>query len=90
MKEQLFQEVIVWREENDNTLYRYRVLQSVETGKYCVYGCALIHRHNYENVSIQQHHEFAFRQALLAQGLGREDEEMFDSIEEAIAYFERD
>jgi hypothetical protein len=78
----------VWREENDNTLYRFRVLQNVETGKYSVYGCAHIHRHDYENVSIQQHQEFAFRQALFAQGLGREDEEMFDSIEEAIADFE--
>jgi hypothetical protein len=85
MKEQLFKEVIVWKQENENTLYRYRGLQNLETGKYCFFHCDPIHKHDYNNVAIQKHQEFAFRQNLFAGGLEFSDDEMFDSIEDAIA-----
>ena len=89
MGKQLFQEIVVWREENENTFYRYRILQNLRTGKYTLFGCDHIHRHNYENVSIQKHQEFAFRQSLFAGGLENIDEsEMFDSIEDTIADLE--
>ena len=89
MSKQLFQEVIVWREENENTLYRYRILQNLKTGKYSSFGCDHIHRHNYNDDFINKHHEFTFRQSLFAAGLENIDEsEMFDSIEELISDFE--
>lgn len=90
MGKQLFQEIIVWREENENTLYRYRILQNLKTGKYSFFLCEHIHRHNHDDDFIQKHHEFAFRQSLLAGGLENIDEsEMFDSIEEfLISYYD--
>jgi hypothetical protein len=89
MDKPLFQEINVWREVNENTFYRYRCLKNLETGKYCLFGREHIHRHNYDNVSVQRHHEFAFRQSLFAGGLNNLDEsEMFESIEEAIADFD--
>ena len=85
MDKPLFQEIIVWREENENTFYRYRGFQNLKTGKFYFDGCDHIHRHNYENISIQKHQEFAFRQRLFAGGLeGISEEEWFDSIDEAI------
>jgi hypothetical protein len=68
-----------------NTFYGYRGFQNLKTGKFYFSGCAYIHRHDYENDSIQKHQEFAFRQHLFAGGLENlENEEWFDSIEEAI------
>jgi hypothetical protein len=91
MGEVLFQEIVVWREENENTFYRYRGFKNLKTEKFYFSYCDHIHRHNYENDSIQKHQEFAFRQQLFAGGLeGLEENEWFDSIEEAIAYLERE
>jgi hypothetical protein len=91
MSKTFFQEIVVWREENENTFYRYRILQNLKTGKYSLFGCNHIHRHEYDNVSISNHHEFAFRQSLFAGGLENIDEsEMFDSIEESIAHLDNE
>jgi hypothetical protein len=88
MDEPLFQEINVWREVNENTFYRYRGLKNLATGKYCLFGCEIIHSHDYDQVSIQRHHEFVFRQSLFAGGLNHlAESEMYDSIEEAIADF---
>jgi hypothetical protein len=89
MNKALFREIVVWREENENTLYRYRVLQNLKTGKYSLFGCDHIHSHDYSKAAIQHHHEFVFRQSLFAGGLENiHESEIFDSIEEAIADLE--
>ena len=90
MKNELFKEIIIWRQENENTFYRYRGLQNLETAKFWFSQCDHIHRHNYDDVAIQRHHEFAFRQQLFAGGLSFSDDEMFDSIEDAITHLEGD
>lgn len=85
----LFEEIVVWREVDENTFYRYRLLKNLQTEKYSVFGCNHIHRHDYDNVAIQNHHEFAFRQLLFSGGLNNiHQSEIFDSIEEAITDLE--
>lgn len=85
----LFKEIVIWREVDENTFYRYRGFQNLATGKYSFFYCDVIHNHNFDDVEIQKHHEFAFRQNLFASGLENiHDSEMFNSIEEAIADLE--
>lgn len=89
MNKLLFQEIVVWREETENTFYRYRGFQNLSTGKYYFPTCDLIHRHNYDDKSIQRHQEFAFRQHLFAGGLESvSEEEWFETIHEAVKNLE--
>ena len=87
---QLFKEISVWRRLNDETVQKYRCLQALPDGGFCVKSS---HFYRYplslDDEQIKQA-EYYFIDGLFQDGLVELMKETFGTIEEAIAAHEKD
>ena len=89
-KAQLFKEISVWRRIDDNTLVRYRCLQMLPDGGYCVKSS---HFYYYplklDDEQIKQA-EFYFVDGMFQDALLEITKETYETLEEAIAKHDKD
>ena len=85
MKKQLFKEVIVWFEKSEKELIRYRLFQKVSDGKFFVKSADSLH--NEFNATINEQQQGYFVDSLFENGITGFADKSFDTIEEAIDFF---
>lgn len=89
-KVQLFREISVWRRIDDDTLLRYRCLQVLPDGGYCVKSS---HSYSYPlslNDGQIKQAEFYFLDSLFQNGLPEAAKETYGTLEEAVAKHDKD
>lgn len=86
MNKRLFQEIIIWKEIDDNTVARYRCFHVLPDDKYFVKGKDYF----YDPIDEKHLKDISFYSidSLFQGGLNME-EEFCNSLEEAIAKFEK-
>ena len=89
-KAQLFKEISVWRRLDDNTLLRYRCLQLLPDGGYCVKSSHFYHYPLKLNDEQIKQAEFYFLDGMFQDGLPEMAKDMCNSLEEAIAKHDKD
>jgi hypothetical protein len=87
---QLFKEISVWKQIDDNTLLRYRCLQLLPDGRYCVKSSHFYHYPIKMNDELTVQAEFYFLDGMFQGGLVEAMKESFETIEEAIEKHEKD
>ncbi len=90
MKPQLFKEISVWKQIDDNTLLRYRCLQMLPDGGYCVKSSQFYHYPiKLDDEQVKQA-EFYFLDVMFQDGLLEITKEIYATLEEAIANHDND
>jgi hypothetical protein len=89
-KAHLFKEISVWRRVDDNTLLRYRCLQSVPDGGYFVKSSHFYREPiTLDSEQIKQA-EYYFLDGMFGDALLEMPKETFDTLEKAIAQHDKD